>query len=131
MKIHSVDNDVRDKIEYNFTGVSEANLTCCHDLFNTIVQVIGTAIPSVLSIDKNYFDIGGTSSNSVIIVEELNKRGYSISLPVFIAAESIGQIISTLCDKSEESLFSAASMNIHLKLSAVTPTDENKETIKK
>lgn len=48
-------------------------------LFETIASVLGKAARSTISIDANFYNIGGNSLNSIFTITALSDRGYHIS----------------------------------------------------
>lgn len=63
----------------DYTGVPERQREAAKVLFETVASVLGRAARSVISIDANFYEIGGNSLNSIYTITTLNEKGYHIS----------------------------------------------------
>lgn len=86
---------------FDYTDVPPSRMNAAKDLFEIIAKVIGYSSPVKISLTSNFFELGGTSLNTMITIIELKKRGYSISITSFIAAKNISMILSRICTSGQ------------------------------
>lgn len=48
-------------------------------LFETVASVLGQSARACISIDANFYELGGNSLNSIYTITKLNDKGYNIS----------------------------------------------------
>ncbi|KAB0794533.1 hypothetical protein PPYR_11372 [Photinus pyralis] len=83
-------------VEIDYTGVSEGQLPAAKVLFETVASVLHKSARSSISIDANFYEIGGNSLNSIYTITSLNEKGYHISIGDFIAASDLGEILDRM-----------------------------------
>jgi aryl carrier-like protein len=71
-------------------------------LFNTIGSVIGRSTRNTLSIDSNYYRLGGNSLNSIYTITRLKEQGYTIGITEFITAKNLGQVLNLISNDSSD-----------------------------
>lgn len=63
-------------------------------LLQTISQVTGTSLQTIAeNFDDSFFNVGGTSLNTVVVIVKLREQNYYISIPEFTSARSIREIL--------------------------------------
>lgn len=62
-------------------------------LFQTIGEVIGRSARTTISLQSNFYELGGNSLNSIYTVAKLRDRGYSIEISDFISAKSLREAL--------------------------------------
>lgn len=67
------------EVEIDYEGVSSYQLTAAKVLFETVASVLNKAARSAISINANFYEIGGNSLNSIYTISKLNEQGYQIS----------------------------------------------------
>lgn len=65
--------------DIDYSGVTKDDLQTAKDLFECIALVLGRTARSVISLNSNYYEIGGNSLNSIVIVTQMNEKGYNLS----------------------------------------------------
>lgn len=71
------------KIDYN--GIENSKMKAAKCLFETIISVLGNTIRDHLSINANFYEIGGNSLNCIQTITNLRERGYFIGNNLLIA----------------------------------------------
>ncbi|KAK7072988.1 hypothetical protein SK128_006146 [Halocaridina rubra] len=82
-------------IPIDLGGVATADRDSATILLHTMGKVLGPAVTAnkPLSIDTNFFQIGGNSLNSVLTVTMLKDLGYNIGIGQFLRAESLQEVL--------------------------------------
>lgn len=80
------------RVKMNLDDVPEDKL----ELAKNVFQIIGETLNEPLSIKMNFYDIGGTSLNTISCVNEFYKMNYDISITDFLKAKNIGDIIEQI-----------------------------------
>lgn len=63
-------------------------------LLQTISQVTGTSLQTIAeNFDDSFFNVGGTSLNTVVVIVKLREQNYYISIPEFTSSRSIREIL--------------------------------------
>lgn len=62
-------------------------------LFETIGEIIGRSTRATISLDSNFYSLGGNSLNSIYTVAKLRDRGYSIEITHFISAKNLKEAL--------------------------------------
>lgn len=62
-------------------------------LFPTVASVIGHSTRHAITIDSNFYHLGGNSLNSIYTVTKLKDQGYEISITDFITAKTMAEIL--------------------------------------
>lgn len=66
------------------------------DLYEIVGQVIGRSTRTTLSMNSNFYELGGNSLNSIYTVAQLRTRGYFIGITDFITAKTLQIILNKL-----------------------------------
>lgn len=66
------------------------------DLYEIVGQVIGRSTRATLSMNSNFYQLGGNSLNSIYTVAQLRARGYFIGITEFITAKTLKIILNKL-----------------------------------
>lgn len=69
----------------DLTGVSENLTETAKCLFETVAAVLGSSLRSHVSMDANFFSLGGNSLNAIYTISKLADQGYSIRTYLCIA----------------------------------------------
>lgn len=92
----SDDSDI--VIDYDYSGVSSNELQTTKILFETIGEVIGRSTRTTISLNSNFYDLGGNSLNSIFTVARLREKGFSIEVSDFIAAKNLHDMLAHIND---------------------------------
>lgn len=65
-------------------------------LFPTVASSIGRGIRDAVTVESNFYELGGDSLNSVYTVTKLRDQGYHISITDFITAKNMAEILSKM-----------------------------------
>lgn len=84
-----VSDDPEPAIDYDFTGVPLNEMQKARVFFQTVGEVIGRSARTTISLQSNFYQLGGNSLNSIYTVAKLRDRGYSIEITDFISAKSL------------------------------------------
>lgn len=85
--------------DFDYTGVSNQDLEKCKTLFETIGEVIGR---STLSLNSNFYELGGNSLNSIFTVSKLRSRGLFIEISEFISAQNLKEMLAKILNRENE-----------------------------
>ncbi|KAI4461100.1 ebony [Holotrichia oblita] len=72
-------NDISFQNGIDYKGVPKDQMHAAVALFETVASVLGKGARSTISIDANFYNIGGNSLNSIFTITALSERGYHIS----------------------------------------------------
>ncbi|KAK9708009.1 AMP-binding enzyme [Popillia japonica] len=99
-------NDISFQNGIDYKGVPKDQMHAAIALFETIASVLGKAARSTISIDANFYNIGGNSLNSIFTITALSDRGYHINISDFITAKDLGHILSKLSNDRKNAYLS-------------------------
>lgn len=110
------------------------DLDMAKDLFETIGQMLGRKNNLTLSMDSNFFDLGGDSMNTILTIALLQNKGYELNITSFIAADNLGEILAHIsdgCNKQDtKTIIQGLSRYCNLEMRVVPLKSEHKtETI--
>ncbi|MPC87206.1 hypothetical protein E2C01_082062 [Portunus trituberculatus] len=73
-------------------------------LLLTLGRVLGPAVAkgTTLTLDSNFFHVGGNSLNSVLAVTSLKDRGYTVGVGEFMKASSLREVLHSMRKTSQE-----------------------------
>lgn len=93
----SCSND-EDNIATNcdYSGVPSQDLAKARVLFPTIASVIGRSGRAPVTLNANFYDLGGNSLNSIYTVTKLRDQGYQIGITDFITAKSLSELLDRM-----------------------------------
>lgn len=83
--------------------MSPNELRMARDLFKIISEVVGKSSPITISVDSNFYDLGGNSMNSIYTVAKLRDRGYFIETTDFISAANLRDVLNHMKEVDEHS----------------------------
>ncbi|XP_003425501.1 dimodular nonribosomal peptide synthase isoform X1 [Nasonia vitripennis] len=96
-------NGEAEKIDFNYNNVPITHMMKAKILFSTIASTIGISDKRKISVDSNFYELGGNSLNSVYTVLKLREKGFHIGITDFITSKSIKDILFKLeVDSSSE-----------------------------
>nr|CAH7759239.1 unnamed protein product [Callosobruchus chinensis] len=81
------------EVEINYDGVCPSQMKAAKVLFETIAGVLNRSARSAISVNANFYEIGGNSLNSIYTISKLNEQGYHISIGDFISAIDLGEVL--------------------------------------
>ncbi|KAK7603033.1 hypothetical protein V9T40_003032 [Parthenolecanium corni] len=96
MYANNADNERRNQCEFDYTDIENSKLKPAKCLFETIISVLGNTIQQPLSVNLNFYEIGGNSLNCIQTITRLRERGYFIGIADFISAPNLGGILSRM-----------------------------------
>ncbi|XP_046473917.1 beta-alanyl-bioamine nonribosomal peptide synthetase ebony-like [Neodiprion pinetum] len=88
-------------VDCDYENVPQPLLPLARVLFPTVASVIGSSARAAVTIDANFYDLGGNSLNSVYTVTRLLDQGYRIGITDFIRAKNMGEILRRMRIDSE------------------------------
>lgn len=91
-------DDPEPAIDYDFSGVSLNELQMAKILFETIGEVIGRSTRASISLESNFYALGGNSLNSIYTVAKLRDRGYFIEITNFISANNLKETLAYMTE---------------------------------
>lgn len=83
--INKILDDASYQVDIDYAGVPESKMTAAKILFETVASVLNRSARSAITINANFYEIGGNSLNSIFTITTLNNKGYHISIfnPVY------------------------------------------------
>ncbi|XP_049778766.1 zwittermicin A synthase ZmaJ isoform X1 [Schistocerca cancellata] len=87
--------------EIDYSGVPEKQMNAAVVLFETVAAVLGNPVNAKLSLESNFYEVGGNSLNSVYLVTRLRDRGYIIGISDFISAKSFAEVLDRMSPEDE------------------------------
>lgn len=85
----SILDDPEAGIDYDYTGIPADEMQKAKVLFETVGEVIGRSARTTISLQSNFYELGGNSLNSIYTVAKLRDRGYSIGITNFVTAKNL------------------------------------------
>ncbi|CAG9863961.1 unnamed protein product [Phyllotreta striolata] len=79
------------KINYDFVPADQ--MKAAKVLFETVASVLNATVRREISINTNFFDIGGNSLNSIYTISKLSEQGYHIRIGDFLSAMDFGEVL--------------------------------------
>lgn len=79
MKKIFLDDTSIPEIEISYEGVPCHQQKAAKDLFETVGAILGRSARSAISVNSNFYEIGGNSLNSIFTISRLIEKGYHIS----------------------------------------------------
>lgn len=84
------------KADMDFKGVPSDKMEVAKLLFEIIAACLGNVLRDKISIESNFFNLGGNSLNTVYTVTQLKNNGLEIGITDFLFAENLGEVLDTL-----------------------------------
>lgn len=78
------------------------------ELFETVGHAIGRSARSSISLESNFYQLGGNSLNSIYTVAQLRNQGHLIGITDFITAKTLGDVLDKLASLSEDTHIDSA-----------------------
>ncbi|XP_017786492.1 PREDICTED: tyrocidine synthase 3-like [Nicrophorus vespilloides] len=98
------DDDSHFEAEIDYSGVTRDKMPAAKVLFETVASVLGRSARSTISINVNFYEIGGNSLNSIFTITCLNEASYYISISDFIAAMDLGEVLDRMHQSKDNTL---------------------------
>lgn len=89
-------------MDFDYTGVLNSDFDKCKILFETIGEVIGRSVRTTLSMQSNFYELGGNSLNSIFTVAQLRAKGYTIDISEFISAKNLQEVLERMVEPNED-----------------------------
>lgn len=83
-------------MEIDYKNIPKEKLDIAKKIFEVVGNSLGTQLRNKLSIDANFFDLGGNSMNSIYTVSKLREKGYFIGITEFLKAENLGEVLDKI-----------------------------------
>lgn len=133
---NAYESNDEDNNEPDLTGVPEYKRAAAMALFQTVEHVLkgtgaaastlpgGVEVPkegqhgrrrhrgAPLSLESNFYEIGGNSLNSVYTIMRLRDQGYIIGISDFITAKNLGEILKKLHSEEEIATMNTSSIMV-------------------
>lgn len=84
------------KVEIDLKNIPKERQRVAKEVFQIMGKTIGMELRDKLSIEANFYDLGGNSMNSILTVTELRDKGFFISITDFIKAKNLGEILDKI-----------------------------------
>lgn len=94
-------DDPEPAIDYDYNGIAQNELAKAQALFETIGEVIGRLARTTISLESNFYALGGNSLNSIYTVAKLRDRGFCIEISNFISAANLKEILDYMTEMDE------------------------------
>ncbi|CAG9772921.1 unnamed protein product [Ceutorhynchus assimilis] len=91
-------DDSAPEIEISYEGVPSHQLKAAKDLFETVAAVLGRSARNAISVNANFYEIGGNSLNSIFTISRLTEKGYHINIGDFISAIDFGEVLQRMTE---------------------------------
>ncbi|RXG68034.1 hypothetical protein Avbf_01888, partial [Armadillidium vulgare] len=66
--------------DFNLSGCEEEKLEIAKTLLQTLVKILGPCAPLYISLDQNFFDLGGNSLNALLVITSFQDAGYFVGM---------------------------------------------------
>lgn len=83
-------------VDCDYDKVPLALLPAAQVLFPTVASVIGRSSRAPVTIDANFYELGGNSLNSIYTVTRLRDQGYRIGITDFLSAKNMGEVLERM-----------------------------------
>ncbi|XP_015606701.1 uncharacterized protein LOC107273239 [Cephus cinctus] len=93
--------DSEEVVECDYTGVPVDMLPMAKVLFPTVAFVVGRSSRAAVTVNSNFYELGGNSLNSIYTVTKLRDQGYQIGITDFITAKSMLDILIRMKSDSD------------------------------
>ncbi|XP_046418625.1 plipastatin synthase subunit B [Neodiprion fabricii] len=96
MQYELMSNKEEIAVDCNYENVPLSLLPAAQVLFPTVASVVGRSARAAVTIDANFYELGGNSLNSIYTVTRLRDQGYHIGITDFISAKNMGDILQRM-----------------------------------
>ncbi|CAL8104517.1 unnamed protein product [Orchesella dallaii] len=91
--------------DWNSLKIPQEKLSIAKNLVEIISAVTGTSIQTIVeNLDDSFYNIGGTSLNTVVVIVKLREMGHFISILDFTSAQTIMDILMRIISPEENEL---------------------------
>lgn len=87
---------VKIHIDYDIRDIPLSKVNKARKVFKAVGTSLGKDFHSRLSIQSNFFNLGGTSINLITTINELCKNDCNISINDFLKAKNLGEVIQSV-----------------------------------
>lgn len=94
-------DDSAPEVEISFEDVPSHQLKAAKDLFETIAGILGRSARNVISVNANFYEIGGNSLNSIFAISRLTEKGYHLNIGDFISAIDFGEVLQRMTETTK------------------------------
>lgn len=67
-------------MDIDYTGVPSHQMEAAKILFETVASVLNRAARAAITVDANFYSLGGNSLNSIYTITKLNEKGLRIGM---------------------------------------------------
>lgn len=100
--IRPLPTETDEYLNCDYTGVAEKDLAKAKVLFPTVASVIGRGGRANVTLDANFYELGGNSLNSIYTVTKLKDQGYEIGITEFITASSLEEVLDRMRSSTDD-----------------------------
>lgn len=96
-----INGGIRRKSELHLVSLDETKnkSKMAKEVFDIIAKALDTELRGVVSAESNFFELGGSSMNTVYTVQKLSEKGYYIKLTDFIKSKNLGEVLKKITKK--------------------------------
>lgn len=94
-------DDPEPAVDYDYNGISQNERAKAQALFETIGEVIGRMTRATITLESNFYALGGNSLNSIYTVAKLRERGFCIEISNFISAANLKEILDYMTEMAQ------------------------------
>ncbi|XP_054013397.1 beta-alanyl-bioamine nonribosomal peptide synthetase ebony [Hylaeus anthracinus] len=89
-------------VDVDYASVPGKDLKKAMVLFPTVASVIGRGGRANVTLDANFYELGGNSLNSIYTVTKLRDQGYEIGITEFITAKNMAEVLDRMRISTED-----------------------------
>ncbi|CAH0555248.1 unnamed protein product [Brassicogethes aeneus] len=89
------------QVDIDYHGVPISKMKAAQVLFETVASVLNRSARNSISVNANFYEIGGNSLNSIFTISRLNDQGYFINVGDFISAMDLGEILERMTSETK------------------------------
>ncbi|XP_055850817.1 beta-alanyl-bioamine nonribosomal peptide synthetase ebony-like isoform X2 [Episyrphus balteatus] len=123
--LRSYERKRNDVIPMDFSQVPDDLKVIARDAFNIIESVIGRSARGTLTVESNFYEMGGNSLNSIIAVTLLREKGYHIEISDFISAKNLGEVLRTVSNELTKLIGDCKLAHLNMKAFPLTEDDKS------
>uniref|UniRef100_V9IDN0 Mycosubtilin synthase subunit C n=1 Tax=Apis cerana TaxID=7461 RepID=V9IDN0_APICE len=101
----NVNNESEQCMNCDYTNVLEKDLAKAKVLFPTVASVIGSGGRADITLNANFYELGGNSLNSIYTVTKLRDQGYEIGITEFITAKNLAEVLDRMKISTEDVVY--------------------------
>lgn len=101
LKYYETNNNacLNNNVSIDYKGVPDHYMKAAKILFETIADVLDKSVRSAISINANFYGLGGNSLNSIYTITKLKEQGYKIGITDFISSLDLGEILERMLNE--------------------------------